>query len=160
MIDVKPNNRQGGVALVISLLFLLVVTIISVTAARNSSLSVKMTSNVQDLNNSRQSAEAAIYAVLGMIGTANDPLTNDDVIDPFEDFDPLDGELNDPNTPATRVLLVRADVQCQRSGAGVGGTSASQNQCSYYRIDATHDVPGRARTETSLGVVRTLLSLN
>ena len=45
---VQELSDQSGVALVIVLLFLLVVTVISVTAAMNSSLSIKMTTNLQD----------------------------------------------------------------------------------------------------------------
>ena len=51
---VQELSAQSGVALVIVLLFLLVVTVISVTAAMNSSLSIKMTTNLQDAYHSFQ----------------------------------------------------------------------------------------------------------
>ena len=46
------GTGQAGVALVVALLFLLIVTILSVTAARNSSFSLQMSSNMQDANSS------------------------------------------------------------------------------------------------------------
>lgn len=157
MNNVMTPHRQGGVALVISLLFLLVVTVIAVTGARNSSMSVKLTSNVQDQNNSLQSAEAALYATLALAEGANDPFGNLNLVDPFDTVDPLNGVLNDPNTPVTSVRLVAADRECKRSQAGSGGTSADQNECNFYRIDTEHVLTGRARTQASLGVVKTLL---
>ncbi len=65
--------RQQGVALVVALLFLLVVTIISVIAASNSAIGLKMSANMADSYASFQSAEAGILAVLSLAGTANDP---------------------------------------------------------------------------------------
>ena len=50
------------------LLFLLVVTIIAVTAANNSTLGLKMSASMQDSYRSFQSAEAGLDAVLGLAG--------------------------------------------------------------------------------------------
>ena len=44
----KNPTRQSGVALVTGLLFLLVVTIVAVTAANNSVLGLKMSASMQD----------------------------------------------------------------------------------------------------------------
>ena len=52
------SPRQQGVALVVALLFLLVVTVISVIAASNSAIGLKMSANMQDAYSSFQSAEA------------------------------------------------------------------------------------------------------
>jgi hypothetical protein len=66
----KNPARQSGVVLVTGLLFLLVVTIIAVTAANNSTLGLKMSASMQDSYRSFQSAEAGLYAALGLAGTA------------------------------------------------------------------------------------------
>jgi len=88
MISVVANKAQRGVALVVALLFLLVVTVISVIAASNSTIGLKMSANLQDSYASFQSAEAGIIAVLSLAGTANDPFDGDDTPDPFAAFDP------------------------------------------------------------------------
>ena len=62
----KNAARQSGVVLVTGLLFLLVVTIIAVTAANNSTLGLKMSASMQDSYRSFQSAEAGLYAAAGV----------------------------------------------------------------------------------------------
>ena len=79
----KMRKPQQGVALVVALLFLLVVTIISVIAASNSSISLKMSANLADNYASFQAAEAGIISVLSLVGTANDPFDGGDTPDPF-----------------------------------------------------------------------------
>ncbi|MEZ5567252.1 MAG: PilX N-terminal domain-containing pilus assembly protein [Halioglobus sp.] len=157
------NNRdkQAGVALVVALLFLLVVTILSVTAARNSSFSLQMSSNMQDANNSFQSAEAGIFAALALAGTgATDPFTGTSNDDPFDGISPSPLEnLNDPNSVTTEITLTALDRSCPRPRrSNRQGSSEGTYACDYYRIDAEHDVDLRARTRVSLGVVKTVLA--
>ncbi|HCD56765.1 MAG TPA: pilus assembly protein PilX, partial [Halieaceae bacterium] len=52
------QHSERGVALAVSLLFLLVVTIVSITAATNSSVGLRMAGNLQDNYESFQAAEA------------------------------------------------------------------------------------------------------
>ena len=80
-------RQQQGVALVVALLFLLVVTVISVIAASNSALGLKMSANMQDASESFQSAEAGIIATLSLAGTANDPFDGDGSQDIFRATD-------------------------------------------------------------------------
>ena len=96
------NNptRQSGVVLVTGLLFLLVVTIIAVTAANNSTLGLKMSGSMQDSYRSFQSAEAGLYAALGLAGTAQDAFRRQDVVaEPFEEISnhPLRNQVGFPN---------------------------------------------------------------
>ena len=69
MMTCLAGNGERGVALVVALLFLLVVTIISVVAANNSSLGLKMAANMQDSYTSFQAAEAGAVAVLALADT-------------------------------------------------------------------------------------------
>ncbi len=62
------SAREQGIALITSLLFLLVVTLISVTAANSSALGLRMSANMQDAYQSFSAAEAGIYAALGQSG--------------------------------------------------------------------------------------------
>ena len=66
------RSQQQGMALVVSLLFLLILTVISVVAATNSRSALKMSMNAQDGLQSFQAAEAGVYAALATSGTAND----------------------------------------------------------------------------------------
>ncbi len=58
----QPPNKQGGAALIVSLLILLVMTIIGVTAMQTNILEEKMAGNDRDRSLSLQAAEAALRA--------------------------------------------------------------------------------------------------
>ncbi len=55
-----PRCRQHGVALVMAMVFLLILTLIGVTAMSTSSLEEKMAGNLQDKNSAFQAAESAL----------------------------------------------------------------------------------------------------
>ena len=58
---VQPSrNRQQGVALIMALAFLMILTIIGVTALSTTSLQEKMAGNVQDKHTAFQAAESAL----------------------------------------------------------------------------------------------------
>ncbi|MEE4143328.1 MAG: PilX N-terminal domain-containing pilus assembly protein [Halieaceae bacterium] len=158
MIPVATGPAQRGVALVVALLFLLVVTIISVIAASNSTVGLKMSANLQDSYASFQSAEAGIIAVLSLAGTASDPFDGDDTPDPFADFTaadhPLRGLSDGADSVNTDVYLTTAGTACPRSAVG---SSVGLFDCDYYRITSEHEVPREARTKVELGVVKTII---
>jgi type IV pilus assembly protein PilX len=58
--NTRPINRQHGVALITGLIFLVVLTLISVTAARMSSLEERMSGNMRDRSLAMQAAEMAL----------------------------------------------------------------------------------------------------
>ena len=58
--NTRPFNRQHGVALITGLIFLVVLTLISVTAARMSSLEERMSGNMRDRSLAMQAAEMAL----------------------------------------------------------------------------------------------------
>jgi type IV pilus assembly protein PilX len=148
---------QRGVALVVALLFLLVVTVISVIAASNSSLGLKMSANMADSYSSFQSAEAGVIAALGLAGTGNDPFngtSTEDLFDPNDPANPL-RDLNDgASSVDVDVFLTGAATACPRSAAG---SSISLFDCDYYRIASEHEVKKKARTRVNLGVVKTII---
>ncbi len=60
-----PNfhyRRQRGAALVVSLIFMLILTIIGTSALRSTTLQEKMAGNTRDINAAFQAAEAALRA--------------------------------------------------------------------------------------------------
>jgi type IV pilus assembly protein PilX len=151
--------KQRGVALVVALLFLLVVTVISVIAASNSTLGLKMSANLQDSYASFQSAEAGAIAALSLAGTTHDPfdgIFRTDPNDPFASITPHPlRDLSDgPASVDVEVHLTNADTVCPRSAAG---TSVGLFDCDYYRIASEHEVPREARTKVELGVVKTII---
>lgn len=161
----SSTQGQQGVVLVTSLLFLLVVTIISITAANNSSLGLRMSANMQDSSQSFQVAEAGIYATLGLAGSGQDPFQRQDVVaDPFAGVTqhPLRNMAADPNDVPldVDVFLISIARACPRPPAARGGTSIGLLDCDYYRIESEHDLPGKARTRVELGVVKTVIGGN
>ena len=162
---VKSTTPQRGVALVTALLFLLVVTVIAVTAANNSSLGLKMSASMQDAYRSFHAAEAGVFAVLGLAGGAQDPFTRqNEVLEPFDGVSshPLRNLATDPNDPSSApidvdLFLISIQRPCPRPATERGGSSVGVFDCDYYRVQSEHDVPGRARTRVELGVVKTVI---
>tara|TARA_R110001599_G_scaffold145321_1_gene327578 strand:- start:28812 stop:29309 length:498 start_codon:yes stop_codon:yes gene_type:complete len=154
------RRSEQGVALVVALLFLLVVTIISVIAASNSTISLKMSANLADAYASFQSAEAGIIAVLSLADTANDPFDGDDTADPFATFaaddHPLRSLSDGANSVDAEVLLTTAATTCPLESAETA-SSVSVYNCEFYRIDAEHKVPREARTKVELGVIKKII---
>lgn len=156
------NTRQSGVALATGLLFLLVVTVIAVTAANNSALGLKMSASMQDSYRSFQSAEAGLYAALGLAGTAQDPFRRQNLVaEPFQGVTnhPFRNQAADPNDVPVDVdvYLIATERACPRPPTSRGGSSVSVFDCDYYRIQSEHSESGRARTQIELGVVKTVI---
>ncbi|QIB64779.1 pilus assembly PilX family protein [Kineobactrum salinum] len=161
MKQIVMNRGQRGLALVVSLLFLMVVTILSLAAASNSSLGLKMSANMQDAYESFQAAEAGIYAALGLAGSGHDPFVREDVVQPFAaiaaDDHPLRGLRDGADKVAVEVALLAVDRDCPRPPSESGGSSVGLFDCDYYRIKSEHDVDSKARTRVELGVVKTVI---
>lgn len=154
-------QRQRGIALVVSLLFLLMVTLISIAAARNSSFGLRMAGNMQDAYDSFQAAEAGVYAVLGLAGTGNEPFRGVDVASPFTGIATGDHPLRNLRDGAASVdaavFVVATARTCPRPPGEGGGSSVGLLDCDYYRITAEHDVENKARSRMELGVVKTVI---
>jgi len=160
------SPRQQGVALVVALLFLLVVTVISVIAASNSAIGLKMSANMADSYSSFQSAEAGIIAALSLAGTASDPFDGDHSRDIFNNTtDPKYWGCNNASNPLrglndgacaveTDVFLTTAATACPRNSVA---SSVGLFDCDYYRITSEHEVVREARTRVELGVVKTVI---
>ncbi|MEM6581880.1 MAG: pilus assembly PilX N-terminal domain-containing protein [Pseudomonadota bacterium] len=160
--DQNNLSQQRGVALVTALLFLLVVTVIAVTAANNSALGLKMSASMQDAYRSFQSAESGIYAALGLAGSPQDPFMRQPIVtEPFQGVatHPLRNQATDPNDVPVDVdvVLIAIQRECPRPPTERGGSSAGTFDCDFYRITSEHDEPGQARSRVELGVVKTVI---
>ena len=166
--------KQRGITLVVAILFLLILTIISVFAATNSSLELKMAGNMQDSFTSFQTAEAAAKAVVALANTANDPfdgVSTDEPVhpkdtdtepgwDPFIDWadDAADHPLANVSGQVSDIdvtlNLTTSASSCPRSA---NGFSSDILACDHYDIGAIHDEEQKARTVLHLGVVNTVI---
>ena len=155
-----PRSRHSGVALVVSLLFLLVVTVIALVAASNSSMGLKMSDNMADASASFESAEAGVIAVLAL---ASDPVNNPfkaaEIREPFANFNPatdhpLRNISDGPAAVDVDVFITNQSTSCPRSASG---SSVGLLDCDYYRVESEHEVLKKARTKVSLGVVKTII---
>tara|TARA_R110002072_G_scaffold48209_4_gene131774 strand:- start:148 stop:603 length:456 start_codon:yes stop_codon:yes gene_type:complete len=148
-------------ALVVSLLFLLILTVISVVAATNSRSALKMSMNAQDGLQSFQAAEAGVYAALATSGTANDLFmgtTTEDVFASYSDEEnPLALLDTGADSVTTDVFLTVNATACPRRA---NGSSVGLFDCDYYRIESEHEVERRARTKINVGVVKTIIGNN
>ena len=154
-------QRQHGVAMVVGLLFLLVVTIISLVAASNSTLGLKMSANMQDSYESFQAAEAGIIAAVATVNTANDIFDGDDSLNIWDTSSPDNPDstmMSKVNSGTVRVdtdvYITAAETTCPRSAAG---SSVGVFDCDYYRVESEDAVPRKARTKVNLGVVKTII---
>lgn len=156
MIMQSGRQQQGGIALIIALLFLGVVTIISVVAAKNSAVSLQVSGNMRDASDSFQAAEAGVFAALSLASGANDPFQGDDELTPFAGMDVnsehLLRNLNDgAGSVDVDILLTSTATLCPRVE---DASSVSAMSCEYYHISSEHSVAKKARTEVHLGVIR------
>jgi type IV pilus assembly protein PilX len=161
MKSLSYRKLHSGVALVVALLFLLVVTVISLVAASNSAMGLKMSANLADASESFQSAEAGVIAVLAMAkDAATDPFQGGDNDAPFADFDPESADhplsnLSDGTGSVTvNVIMTNAATACPRSSAG---TSVGVIDCDYYRIESEHKVLRKSRTQVTMGAVKEII---
>ncbi len=149
---------QRGVALVVSILFLLVITMISVVAASNSKRALQMSLNSQETLHSFQSAEAGAWAALATAGTSEDLFTGGDQLDVFAGLSDEESPLGNLNTGAasvtTDVVLTSTATACPRK---VTGSSVGLFDCDYYRVESQHAVAKKAQTQVNLGVVKTII---
>lgn len=110
-----PRAGQRGVALVVALLLLVVITLVGLAAVRGTIMQQKMASNLFDRQIAFQSAEAAMRAAQARIaGNPGDIARNCQAGGVFCQSNPF----NDPNLPAGKVITVT-------SGTSVGQFAAS-----------------------------------
>jgi type IV pilus assembly protein PilX len=86
-----PGNRQSGAALIVALIFLLLMTLLSTSSMRTSTMQERMAGNMRDWNLGFQSAEATLRQ-------AEQYLLDTDVL---PDFDDTNGhyQINSPDRP-------------------------------------------------------------
>lgn len=69
--SISAPRRQRGASLLVALMFLIVLTMLGVTAAQNSSMEERMAGNTRNRDMALQSAEAALTYVQNNLGTGD-----------------------------------------------------------------------------------------
>lgn len=147
--------RQQGVALMISLILLTILTVLGVYAASTGALQLRMVGNMQDSFDSFQAAEAGIAAVLSLVRTGPDPFNGEDDPTPFNgaSSDPLD-QLNDGSGSVdVNVIMQLKGATCPRLAEAY---SVGLIDCDHYRIESRH-TSADARTKVDEGIVKPVI---
>ncbi|MBK7171386.1 MAG: hypothetical protein IPH83_19925 [Gammaproteobacteria bacterium] len=147
--------RQQGVALMISLILLTILTVLGVYAASTGALQLRMVGNMQESFDSFQSAEAGIAAVLSLVRSGPDPFAGDDEPDPFNGAGsvPLD-QLNDgAGSVNVNIVMQLKGATCPRLEEGY---SVGLIDCDHYRIESLH-TSADARTKLDEGIVKPVI---
>ncbi len=137
------HNKQRGVVLVMTLLFLLILTIISLFAATSSSIEFKMAGNMQDSYASFQASEAGITTTLGLSGHAT--------ADPF-DID-MQTNITDGN-----VLSTGADIKCDEDGIPQDTDGMDVYSRTWADDDVSHPLKDVFGGPSSMSVCKTMLT--
>ncbi|WP_455205073.1 pilus assembly PilX family protein [Kaarinaea lacus] len=154
--SIHINTKQNGAALIVSLMILLVLTIIGVSALANTSLEERMAHNYQHATIAFQGAESAISRVIN----AGDAGGAGQFDNPFYDADndPLITALNaglndtstvitanlDPNGHLANTALNTSATVIYRNTGSCPEMSMGEIICFYFDIDATANIAATA----------------
>lgn len=173
------QKRQQGAVLITALIFLVILTLISVAAMRSSTLELRMAGNEQEHRRALQSTQSAIN---GVLANANIQVVDVGITTCYQ-FGPTDTTLAGCTSSNTETLatgpgpgyggpnLVSAHLDeigaCPRTiansargqgslRASSGGGSASTGNCAYFTMTSRYDdTPARGgAAETAEGVIK------
>jgi len=154
-------RQQTGMTLLITLAFLVLVTLVSILAANNSSIGLRMSANMQHAYQSFQAAETGAVAVLALSGTVADPFDGSSgTKDPFAYFNhspaahPLHNITAGRSAISVSMTLNATAGSCPRLQSGF---SVNIFKCEHYDIESKHAEKRKAQTEIHLGVIKTLI---
>lgn len=143
-------TRQRGVALLVALSFLVIITLISVSAIRSSTSELRMASNFEDGMAAVQVAQSAIdsaindmdnFVVSGVVGTVNSSVSIGTDISEFEHTHGGSTYVH------TRVDVTEQATTVPPRGLGL---SASKYQTTYFDMTSSYDNVGEGRGQASI----------
>lgn len=139
-----PLNKQQGALLVISMVMLLIMTILGLSAAGSSTLELRMASNSQDIATTLQAAESAVEATIEDVALLGQAINNSAGI---KQSIQLDSNYNLADQP------VSSEAQLAYQGYyHVGGNTLGELGAHYFEITGTGSMQGNVTTSTSQGV--------
>ena len=143
-------RKQHGAVLMVSLVMLLLMTILGLTAMSSATMEQKMAANSQDINTTLQASESATRAVLGDLSvlgaamTSNTPVTADIK---------LDSNYSLSNQPVQSNASVVYLGSSPLDGFSLGVTSQGF-AAHHFEITGTGTMSGNIRTQTVQGMFR------
>lgn len=142
----SPRNQQGGMALIVALIFLMLLTLLGLNSMQNATLQEKMSNSVQFRNQSFQLAEAALRVGEGAVSAAT---FNMALCASPAACAPPDGSSVTAAGNAAYVTWVSAGegslYAVQRIGATTGAVWINGQSATLYRITGV-GIVGNART--------------
>lgn len=169
------RNRQAGAALFTALIFLIMITLLSLAAMRSSVLELRMAGNQELKNTAFQRAQAVVDATVGdsanmpslsTVGATNcmtsDPLAGDGTVctttgvvldesylSNYTEY--FDGDVSDGEVYARVTRLGPLEQPAPRSI----GTSAAIYSVASYQVDAIYDLSqiGQGRAQVREGIM-------
>lgn len=153
---INAYRKENGAALFVALVFLVVITLISINAMRSSTLELKMASNEQEHAKAVQSAQSAIAAAIesdniiatndGDITCFNTPPTNSGITCDRGPYTLSGSGYDSKNFLAVEMIGTGSCppgiANSVRGGSSVRATSGgttSSGTCAYMTIDSKYD---------------------
>lgn len=149
-------SHQRGIVLVVGLVFLLVLTILGVTALRTTALEERMAGNMMSKTLAFQDAEATIASFIGTINSRKLAETDDDdniglsTQDDCGEGDTvsnLSHNTGSVSNETCRRYMGRSDTARQKDNA-----DGSQTGFSHFQIESKTVTKGNARVEITQGI--------
>lgn len=127
------SGQERGVALVVGLMLLLIMTLLGIAAMRGTTMQERMSANNQQQAITFQAAEGAVRTMWNAVRADSTPSTTPLVVTANTSTNPADTTIsstagNGTTNSATLTLLTK-DGNCPNSGF--------TERCHYYLIDAT-----------------------
>ena len=157
---ISSAQKQQGLVLVTGLIFLLVLTLLSVVGSSNSALNLQIAGSIQDKKNAFHVGEAALQSVLWLENEA--PIA--DELRPLHrdanDSNPFEG-LSSSANPLQHVSS-DTDVQTQISFRATRGCKRAENatsqlKCDYYQASSDTMMVSGARSVQNLGILKEVI---
>jgi len=144
-----PRRAQKGMALIVGLVFLLVLTIIGVTSLRTTTLEERMASNLQQKTIAFQDAESRIARLINDLNARTLNLSAND------DCASIDAETNPDSLNAGAVDSFHTCpeyIGTSLAGRLTNSAEGSQTSLLHFRLESTSTTVGKAVATVQQGV--------
>lgn len=144
-------RRERGTALIMSLVILLILTILGVTAMGTASLEEKMAGNTQEINKAFQAAESGV----------NQSLAQGLVLNPSINYPPEEYSFADGKSGQAAVYKTYLQTSRLPRDLPIGGISGLSQDGAYFELRSEGAVPATgAKTTVNQGIVQTMPAQN
>jgi type IV pilus assembly protein PilX len=142
-------KKQQGAVLVISMVLLLVMTILGLTAASNATMESRMAANTQNLNFALQAAESAVEATVNDVNVLGQALNSTSVNQKIK----LNSAYTLDNQPVASEAEINYLGQSPADGFSMG-VNKNAFVAHNFEINGTGSMSGNVTSRTAQGVYR------